>query len=69
MRNKINTVDVDEVNLQTIGETGTEVMIRAQAKELNEKSRWPSLTRLSKFWATIMSTAELNWSDRRLATS
>ena len=68
MRNKINTVDVDEVNLQTIGETGTEVMIRAQAKELNEKEQM-SLTRLSKFWATIMSTAELNWSDRRLATS
>ena len=39
MRNKINTVDVDEVNLQTIGETGTEVMIRAQAKELNEKEQ------------------------------
>lgn len=39
LRQKINTLNVDDVNLQTIGDSGQEVMIRAQAKELNEKEQ------------------------------
>ena len=39
IRAKVNQVDLDDVNLQTVGETGTEFMIRAQAKELSEKEQ------------------------------
>ena len=39
LRQKINTLNVDDVNLQTIGDSGQEVMIRAQAKDLNEKEQ------------------------------
>ena len=36
IRAKVNQVDLDDVNLQTVGETGTEFMIRAQAKAVNK---------------------------------
>ncbi len=39
VRAQLSDVDIDEVNLQTIGENGDEVMIRAQARELNEKEQ------------------------------
>ncbi len=39
LRQKINTLNVDDVKLQTIGDSGREIMIRAQAKELNEKEQ------------------------------
>ncbi len=39
MRAKLNTVNLDDVNLQTIGENSDEIMIRAQAKNLNEKEQ------------------------------
>lgn len=39
VRAQLSDVDIDEVNLQTIGDTGDEIMIRAQARELNEKEQ------------------------------
>lgn len=70
IRAKVNQVDLDDVNLQTVGETGTEFMIRAQAKELSEKSRWQRLTRSNKFWEqTSLSFAGSSWSDRKSATN
>lgn len=36
LRNKMANVDVADINLQTLGEDGTEVLIRAQAEALNE---------------------------------
>ena len=39
MRKTLSHVDLDEINLQTIGENGDEVMIRAQAKDMNEKEQ------------------------------
>lgn len=39
VRAELSVVEIDEVNLQTIGENGDEVMIRAQAKNLNEKEQ------------------------------
>ncbi len=48
MRKTLNTVDLDDVNLQTIGETGDEVMIRAQAKNLNEKEQMAAVNQIKK---------------------
>ena len=39
MRKTLSHVDLDDINIQTIGESGDEVMIRAQAKEMNEKEQ------------------------------
>lgn len=39
MRKKLQNIDLDEVNIQSIGEIGDEVMIRAQAKNLDEKEQ------------------------------
>lgn len=39
MRQELSTLDIDDINIQTIGETGDEVMIRAQAEEMNEKEQ------------------------------
>ena len=40
IRKKVNQVDLDDVNLQTVGDTGTEFIIRAQSqKKLNEKKK------------------------------
>lgn len=36
LRKKLSDMDIGEVNLQTIGHTGNELMIRAQAKNLDE---------------------------------
>lgn len=69
MRNKLDHIDLDDVNIQTIGEIGDEVMIRAQAKGLDEKNKWPPSTKLNQPWEPIMSTAKSNWSARRSATS
>ena len=48
IRKKINQVDLDDVNLQTIGETGTEFMIRAQAEELNEKEQMAAVNKIKQ---------------------
>ncbi len=39
MRKTLSNLDIDDLNLQTIGEDGTEMVIRAQAKELDEKAQ------------------------------
>ena len=43
MRNTLSHVDLDDINIQTIGENGDEVMIRAQAKEMNEKEQMAAI--------------------------
>lgn len=48
IRQQVNKVDLDEVNLQTIGESGTEFMIRAQAKELNEKEQMAAVNKIKQ---------------------
>lgn len=48
IRQKVNEVDLDDVNLQTIGETGTEFMIRAQAKELSEKEQMAAVNKIKQ---------------------
>ena len=39
LRKQLSAVDLDEINLQSIGETGNEVVLRAQAKNLDEKQQ------------------------------
>ncbi len=39
MRETLNKLDIDDLNLQAMGEDGTEIVIRAQAKDLNEKAQ------------------------------
>ena len=39
MRDTLNKLDIDDLNLQSMGEDGTEIVIRAQAKELDEKAQ------------------------------
>lgn len=39
LRKQLSTIDLDEINLQSIGETGNEVVLRAQAKNLDEKQQ------------------------------
>lgn len=46
MRNKLDHVDLDDVNIQTIGEIGDEVMIRAQAKGLDEKEQMAAVNEI-----------------------
>ena len=38
MRKDLSHLDIDDLNLQAMGEDGTELVIRAQAKELDEKA-------------------------------
>lgn len=39
IRNKLSVLKLDELNLQTIGEDGKELMIRAQAENANEEAQ------------------------------
>ena len=39
MRDTLNKLDIDDLNLQAIGEEGTEIVIRAQAKNMDEKDQ------------------------------
>ena len=39
LRKQLTSIDLDEINLQSIGETGKEVVLRAQAKSLDEKQQ------------------------------
>ena len=52
IRAKVNQVDLDDVNLQTVGETGTEFMIRAQAKELSEKEQMAAVNKIKQVLGT-----------------
>lgn len=46
VRAKLTTVDLEDVNLQTIGEIGDEIMIRAQAKNLDEKEQMKAVNEI-----------------------
>lgn len=39
MRKTLSSLNIDELNLQAIGEDGTEMVIRAQAKDMDEKAQ------------------------------
>ena len=39
LRNTLNKLNVDDLNLQSMGDDGTEMVIRAQAKTLDEKAQ------------------------------
>lgn len=39
MRKTLSSLDIDDLNLQAMGEDGTEIVIRAQAKTLDEKAQ------------------------------
>ena len=39
LRKQLSVVNLDEINLQSIGETGNEVVLRAQAKSMDEKQQ------------------------------
>lgn len=59
MRKTLSHVDLDEINLQTIGENGDEVMIRAQAKDMNEKEQMAAVN-------SIKSTLGSSYEYRRV---
>ena len=48
LRSKLNSVDVGEINLQTIGDTGTEVMIRAEADNLDERAQMAAVNKIKQ---------------------
>lgn len=59
MRKTLSHVDLDEINLQTIGENGDEVMIRVQAKDMNEKEQMAAVN-------SIKSTLGSSYEYRRV---
>ena len=48
LRNKLDGVDIGEINLHTIGESGKEVMIRAQASGMDEKSQMAAIKQIKE---------------------
>lgn len=48
LRHEMSGLNIGEINLQTIGESGTEVMIRAQAKNLDEKEQMKAVNEIKK---------------------
>lgn len=52
LRKQLNKVNLEDVNLQTIGESGKEVMIRAQAKGLNEKEQMAAVNEIKSVLGT-----------------
>ncbi len=48
VRKELNNVALEDINIQTVGETGNEVMIRAQAKEMNEKEQMTAVNEIKK---------------------
>jgi len=48
IRSKLSVLNLDELNLQTIGETGNELMIRAQADNANEEAQRKSIVDIKK---------------------
>ena len=55
LRKQLATLDVEDVNLQSIGETGQEVVLRAQAKSLDEKQQ---MSMVNQIKATLGSEYE-----------
>ena len=52
LRGKLDHLKIGEVNLQTIGESGKEVMIRAQAQGLDEKSQMAAIREIKEIIGT-----------------
>ncbi len=48
LRSRLSTVEVGEINLQTIGESGDEVMIRAEADNLDEAGQNAAVEKIKK---------------------
>lgn len=48
VRKELNTVDLEDINIQTIGEIGNEIMIRAQAKNMDEKEQMAAVNEIKK---------------------
>ena len=48
LRSKLDSVDVGEINLQTIGENGDEVMIRAEADNLDERAQMAAINKIKQ---------------------
>ena len=48
LRSRLSTVEVGEINLQTIGESGDEVMIRAEADNLDEAGQHAAVEKIKK---------------------
>ena len=48
IRKELNTVNLEDINIQTIGETGDEIMIRAQAKDMSEKEQMAAVNEIKK---------------------
>ena len=46
LRQKLSTVKLDEINLQSIGEEGNEVVLRAQAANLDEKQQMAAINEI-----------------------
>ena len=54
IREKLSQVDIGEINLQTIGDSGKEIMIRAQAKGMDEKSQMAAVNEIKSIIGTNM---------------
>ncbi len=48
MREKLAPLDIDDLNLQAMGEDGTEMVIRAQAKSLDEKAQMAVVNKIKE---------------------
>lgn len=46
IRAKLSTVSLDEINLQAIGESGDEIVLRAQAKDMSEKEQMAAVNEI-----------------------
>lgn len=52
LRNEISNLDIDDLNLQSIGEDGTEIVIRAQAANMDEKEQMQLINRIKQTLGT-----------------
>ena len=48
VRKELNTVALEDINIQTVGEAGDEIMIRAQASNLDEKEQMKAINEIKK---------------------
>jgi preprotein translocase SecF subunit len=48
LRTELSALDIDDLNLQAIGEEGNEIVIRAQAKDLDEKAQMGIINRIKE---------------------
>lgn len=48
LRKDLGVLDIDDLNLQSIGEEGNEIVIRAQAKDLDEKAQMGIINKIKE---------------------